>query len=281
MVNGDVMCERCGWRNAAPARVCGGCGQPLRQVNVPGYGAAGGGGSALAGTYAADAATLYQPQIPAAGASMPMAGYSGPDTQPDYARPAWPRGTAGEVAEPPRRPRSGPRRLLSAVMILAVVAGVLLGAWVVAIRPAIHGAVDGRIRSVLNSGVDQVPNVPFLALVGPVNVHLSASDVNDMLARELPADSPVSDPHVRFANGQVVVTFTAAGQQGQVTTRLVDVDGRLKAENTQVSCPLCVVESDTEMQSAINDSLSQLPSSYNVTQFSVGQDEINLTVAGR
>lgn len=266
MVNGGV-CDKCGWQNTGPARLCGGCGRPLRQVGEQGD----------------NARTVQLPQsLGAPVAPVPAAaGYSGPDTQPDHVRHEWPVPAAGGVAAASRRRASGLRRLLSLVLTLAVMAGLLLGAWVVAIRPAIHGVVDGRVRSALDSGVSQIPNVPLLAEIGPVNVHLRAADVNDLLARELPADSPVSDPQVQFANGQVVVTFSAAGQQSQVTTRLIEVDGRLQATDTHVSCPLCLVESDAEMQSAVNDALSQLPSSYNVTRLSVSQDEINLTVAGR
>lgn len=263
MVNGGV-CDSCGWQNTGPARLCGGCGRPLRQVGTPGD----------------NARTMQLPQ--SLGPAVPAAaGYSGPDTQPDPARREWPVPAAGGGGATSGRRRSGPRRLLSLVLTLAVVAGILLGAWVVAIRPAIHGAVDSRVRSALDSGVSQVPDVPFLAALGPINVHLQAADVNNALARDLPPDSPVSDAHVQFANGQVVVTFSAAGQQSQVTTRLTKVDGHLKAADTHVSCPFCLVESDAEMQSAFNDALSQLPSNYKVTKLSVGQDEITLTVTGR
>ena len=195
---------------------------------------------------------------------------------------AWQSQSGHTLAARPGR-RGWWRSALVVLATLAIIASAAIAAGEIFARPALHQAVDTHVRSALHQAVSQIPT-PNAAQFKPgqtFHFQITAADVNNRVQSELSGTSEISNAQVRFLNGQIIVTVTAQGQQGTVTTQLATVNGRLQAQNTQVSCPLCLVESDAEMQANLNDALNSIPPEYYVTQFSVGQDAIDVTVQAR
>lgn len=173
--------------------------------------------------------------------------------------------------------------MLAALGVIVLILAMAAAAGAIFARPQLHQAVDSKVRGALHQAVSQIPTPDTTQLAPGQTIHyqITAAEVNDRVQSELGGNSGISNAQVQFINGQLVATVTAQGQQGTVTTDLAIESGRLRAQNTQVSCPLCLVESNDDMQASLNDSLNSIPSQYYVTQFTVNPDTIDLTVQVR
>ena len=261
----DVMCTSCGWRNTPDARRCGNCGEPLEpgwlnQDTPPTAYSSGEGQTEWAPASAWSAQPTAPARWPAQSARPTMSG-----TNTSSRRRGWWKGA------------------LAALAVVALIVAAAAAAGEIFARPALHQAVDSHVRSALHQAVSQIPtpNTSQLASGATLHYQITAAEVNARVRSELGSTSGISDAQVQFVHGQIVVTITAQGQQGTVTTDLAAVNGRLRAQNTQVSCPLCLVESNADMQASLNDALNSLPQQYYVTQFTVNADAIDLTVRTR
>lgn len=274
MVPTDVMCQNCGWRNGPSARWCGQCGRAL-------VGAPDGPGPQVVALGVDEQATEWAPAADQWQRGQAQAiGQNAPASWP--ANGAGPqRGSGSDM--PRRRGRAWWKALLAALAVVAVILAVAAAAGEIFARPAIHQAVDSHVRDALHQAVSQIPTPDASRLPPGKTLHyqITAADVNSRVRSELGSTSGIANAQVQFVNGQIVVTITAQGQQGTVTTDLAAVNGHLQARNTQVSCPLCVVESNAEMQATLDDALNAIPPQYYVTQFSVEQDAIDVTVQVR
>ncbi|HEV2459219.1 MAG TPA: hypothetical protein VGS80_12745, partial [Ktedonobacterales bacterium] len=125
-----VTCARCGWQNEPTARMCGGCGQPLRS-SLPGE------GQPYTSTdtmpYSGEAETLYAP--PAVPPDLPQSVVSRPPGG-TASSAAWPeagaRSRAGSQATKGLRWWRAPLILL---LVLGLLVGTSLGAWALIVRP--------------------------------------------------------------------------------------------------------------------------------------------------
>src|SRR5258707_651983 len=144
----NITCQHCGWQNELTARMCGGCGMPLR-VADPGATtlataapAAGGWAAAAPATptaYAHDAPTAFAPARPEPYSDAPAA----PPTPPLR----WPgdeaaRAKAARAGSAPGRGSAPWWRipLIAGIVLVVLVAG-SLGAWALAIRPSTHASL--------------------------------------------------------------------------------------------------------------------------------------------
>jgi hypothetical protein len=160
-------------------------------------------------------------------------------------------------------------------VLLALLALGIVGAlaWASMIRPALHQRVDSLLRANLDTAAAAVVAVP------PGTYSVTADSFNAYLAEHPMANSPLTDPQVRFADGRVIVTFGLLGERGSVSTVFQVVNGRLFASSTIVEGWLSMVESGDEMQAALNEALSYLPASEHVRGAQANNDLLVITVS--
>lgn len=290
MTPGDITCAQCGWRNEASARMCGGCGQPLRSptgtqatIAVP---AGWGTGPEPGATTPVEAHTGYTSAMvpPAANVYTPPAlGGPSPGYQdtPSLWPGATPAGQRGGMKPPAKR---NPRRaLLTVFVVLCVLLAAIFGAWALVVRPAIHNTVDSQLRSALDGAIEQA--TPANATIPPgyrLTITIPASLLNADIQNEL-GNVPVQNVQVHFrGNGYVLAGYTFLGRNGTIVTQLVPLaNGRVQAENTTITGLLKLVENDDEMTAAFNEALGRLPPQYHVTQIAAANDTLAIIVTGQ
>jgi hypothetical protein len=279
--NDTITCQHCGWQNEPTARMCGGCGMPLRTADpgatvlatpIP----AGGGWAAAAPAtptaFAHDAPTAFAPALP--GQYAPAA----PQTPPLR----WPgdeatRAKAARAGSAPGRGSAPWWRipLIAGIVLVVLVVG-CLGAWALAIRPSMHTSLDTQMRSALDSGIHLAFQQPGATSKGQYAI--PAAFLNGIISTELPPGSPVSNVAIAFANNQVIITYSFWGGSGTVSTTLAAQNGRVTAHGTSVDCPLCLIESGDDMEATFNDALAQIPKSVNVTGVATNNDALVVTI---
>ena len=285
---GAIVCPRCGWQNEAIARMCGGCGQPLPVASpMP---PASGTTATLPGTprYASpldDTPTVHVPERMAPPPYAPRH----PAYRPGAAA-AWP-GTADTHTASTRAVSAAPRAararhgncLVQALVTLLVVALVLaclgMALWSAVIRPPLHARVDGGIRTAVGTVVDEANAV--LGRLPPGlggSAKIPASQIDDQIQRNLPANLPLRNISLDFTAGGVVVSYILAGRSGSLYDGLAVRDGRLVAHNAAVKGPLGLVESSSELQQAVQDELAGLTTSVAVTSVSAADHILTVTV---
>lgn len=275
MQPGKVLCPQCGWQNQMGDRMCGGCGQPLLY-------------SGAFGT-----PPDYTPTVasPGAGAPPPLSQKTRTAT---WSAPAYPQqlppGTSTVAAAPiqvsppyapgMRAPRatggSCLRRTLTALALAAVLLVVLLACgWAAFLRPALHAAVDQRLRAGLAAEVDKVPVIP--ADLPPITRTITDTAFNQQ-AGTPNNQGDMKDIRVHFLPGEVTMTYLLWGRPGKITTHVVAAHGRLFVQNTQVDGWLTQVESGSELQDALNASLARLPAQDYVESVVVGDGTLTITM---
>jgi len=239
-----IQCAHCGWLNEPGARMCGGCGRPLA----------------------------------ASATNAPMKGGVPPDeaiTDPELQTVAAPRGRVTPIAPPPIPSRISSGRRMSPVARVFLILGVIVlifactcaGAWGLVIRPALHNQVDSGMRTQMNALADQASlklvqdGIPLIQAHGGSFVgQVDAPTLNQQIAANASAQSPVTNTHVSFSDGQLKITFDSNNQQNSISTSLTtDSAGHLVARGTTVTGLIALIESGPELESAINDALHRLP----------------------
>ncbi len=233
-----IQCARCGWLNDPGARMCGGCGRRLvaSVTNAP-----------MKGGVPADEAI----------------------TDPELQTVAAPRGRATPIAPPPlptgRRMSPVARVFLILGVVILILVCVCAGAWGLVIRPSLHNQVDGSIRAQMDNLADQA-NAALIEAIPTIQANrgsfvrsVAASTLNQQIAASASSQSPVSNTHVSFADGQLKITFDSNNQQNSITTTLGTASGHLVARGTTVTGLIALVESGPELESSINGALGRLP----------------------
>jgi hypothetical protein len=178
-------------------------------------------------------------------------------------------------------------------VVILILACICAGAWGLVIRPALHNQVDGAIRTQLSTMVGQANQaltdaIPLVqANGGSYDGSVKASDLNANIAANTPEQSPVSNTHVSFSEGQLKITFDSNGQQNGIATSLVVTDaGQLRIRGTTVTGQIALIESGSELEATVNDSLTQLqPTAQSpnpqFTKVSLAGDVLNYTITVR
>jgi hypothetical protein len=271
-----LVCARCGWRNEATARMCGGCGRPLRALDPA--------ATTAVHPISPDAAFPSAPTSYATGTRTVYA----PTERPPYAPPStltpsrWPDAGGSTTPRPaspsPRRPRGWARGLIVFLVVLLVLTGGLLGAWALVIRPAVHNAVDSSLRAALDNAVQTATANITIVPNGQYTLPAAAFDAE--MRRQLPKDSHISDAHLDFTRDGVRVTYRFFGRPGSITTHLAASDGHIIARGTTVTDMLSLVESGDEMEATLNEALARLPSRYRVTGIRAANHALIVSIGG-
>ncbi len=256
----ELQCRHCGWRNEPGARMCGGCGRPLREIVAAGASAA--------------------HRIPPVGNDAPTV----VDVPPVVRPPARRQPSTVNWEAMPDAPKWSLRTGASAgraLLILLIVVMVALlagaGAWAAVIRPQLHQQIEGTLRSQLDGVVATVNQQPYI----PTTTRsIPAADVTATLQGQIPSGLPVQNMHVSFSGGRVIVSFTTNGFDGAVSTALRAKNGRLVAAATEVDGPLALVESGSEMEQVINDGLGKVRTDISVKQVTLDNDVMTVAING-
>lgn len=248
--------------------MCGGCGHPLRVLDPA-------------------ATTAVHPIAPDAAFPSTPTPYT-ISTQTTQATPptamsaSWP--SAGSPPTPrsafasARRPGGWSRALVVFLVVLLVLAGGLLGAWALVIRPAVHAAVDASLRAALDNAVQTA--TANITVVPNGQYALPAAAFDAEIQRQLPADSHITDAHLDFTHDGVRVTYRFFGRPGSITTHLAASDGHVVARGTTVEDVLSLVESGDEMEATLNEALGRLPSRYRVTGIRAANHTLIVSIGG-
>jgi hypothetical protein len=87
---------------------------------------------------------------------------------------------------------------------------------------------------------------------------------------------PAGEVHFIGADG-VQVTYQLGGKPHTATTHLYVVDGRIRARNTTDDFPLNLVESNAELETTINESLTHLTPDLHVTELHMADDTLHFS----
>lgn len=292
-----IVCPRCGWRNETSARMCGGCGQPLPlplalaptppsdvaygdTVTLPGATRYASPADDTPTVFASDRTVLAPPpdvpRHPAyrAGAA-PAPAWPASATRPAYAPSA--RAVARQA--PSRRGNCLAQALVT-LLVFALVLGCLgIGLWAVVIRPPLHAKVDGGIRSAVGAVVAAANTAMDGLKAGEGgSAQIPASQVNSQLPQNQPANQPLRNVSLDFAANGVVVKYTLAGHTGELYAGLAARGGRLVATGANVTGPLALVESSSELLQAVRDELAGLTTSVAVTSVTTANHTLTVTV---
>ncbi|HEX9413510.1 MAG TPA: hypothetical protein VF916_08395 [Ktedonobacterales bacterium] len=191
-------------------------------------------------------------------------------------------GWSAPAAQP--RARRGMGCLWAFLLTLVLLSCAVVGGWAAVVRPAIHAQVDRAIGTALDTAVANVPAVPAeaLQLVGPTFV-VTEADTNAALQHDLPATGKPDELAVSYLPGAVEVRYLARGWRGTIQTTLLVRSGQLVATNTRVSGILAWVETGAELQSTVNQALTQLeaktPFGFEAVAITTGHLAITLKTA--
>lgn len=184
-------------------------------------------------------------------------------------------------ASAPPRARGGSclRRALLAFAIAALLLVVLAACgWSAFLRPALHAAVDQRLRVGLVEQLDNIPVVP--AGMPPITRTITDTQLNRQASTDNNQNNQgdMKDIRIHFLPGEVLMTFRFWGSPGSISTHIVARSGRLYLENTQVEGWLAQIETGAELQDTLNVSLEHVPAQDYVDSVVVGNGTLTLTL---
>ena len=299
MTPSERICSNCSWRNEPDARMCGGCGRPLgifgsTPIGMPSTPRRAD-GSLITSTGAGggDAPTEYTPggtysplnptrSLDYSASGIPPLPGSAPARWPSQAQQAQ---QAHSPSTPSTRRRGGSclqRTLLTLLALVAVTTCCSVGLWSFVVRPALHTATDSQIRAGLDSMFDEASNaldqmLPLLPKGSHLNdIPIKAADINAKLQEAAAKKGvPVNSSEVHFiGSDSVQVTYLLGGKPHSVTTHLYVVGGRVRAHDTTDDFPLSLWESNTELETSINEALTHLTPDLHVTELHMAGDAL-------
>lgn len=267
-----IICAHCGWQNDSTARMCGGCGMPLRSID-PGAtsqdnAGPGGWGPGPGNLVSQDAPTIMSP----GGGNVAAQAYAQPATPPGIpqiptpvtaASPAaaWP--AAGQAKAKPATRRFRWWIIPVAILIALIVLGFLgLGVWGLGIQPSTANSVNATFPSALNSAFAQVNG--SLTPNHNGQVQISAATLDALIKAKSPSSGPVTAIDFNYitfprAGFKLTYTFNFFGAEEQDTTAELSLEsGRLAARSTVVDGSMSLFESGDQMEQNLNNALGFL-----------------------
>lgn len=183
------------------------------------------------------------------------------------AAPEWPSSRGGR----------GSRVLVGLLVALIVLVVGVGGVWGMILRPQLHQQIDGAVRAQITAMVTTVNHQP---LIPSTTATFTAATATQSLQQRMPASVPIQNIQVAFSGGRVTVSFTTDGFDGAVSTQLVARNGRLVAVATEVDGPMALVETGSDLETALNASLGGLRTDITVQQVTLDKNVMAVSVKG-
>lgn len=151
------------------------------------------------------------------------------------------------------------RWLAGGVLSLVVLVAVAAVLWLMLLRPYLHSRVDGAISDALNQAIEPLPTLSDqdLQALNP-SITVTGGETTALVTRELPPGTGLDRLSVAFQPNQVILTYSAYGQQGTIQTGFQVQNSQLIATDTQVGGPLGWVESGDELRATLDQALAEL-----------------------
>ena len=193
-----------------------------------------------------------QPQAPYYQSTQPMTPGSGQGGRP-VTFPA-------TESTRPRRRRGG--CLIGCLVTLLILAILVLGGWIFALRPYLHQLAQNQIDLALTNAVDQIPPTAALSPAGIVAVHENA--VNNLIVLNSAPSDPVQNVHLIITPSDIELDFqmqASIGTQtfsvpGSVTAVPQVSNGQLVVTQVQVSPIIALVMSPDELTTLMDSYLA-------------------------
>jgi hypothetical protein len=277
---GTIICARCGWQNDATARMCGGCGTPLRGPDPGATSQADTGGAAWASGQAAPPVSQDTPTVVSsyaglgADVNLPNA-YVQPATPPAFPQmptpvtvaPSPPAAWPGVGQSKPKTPAGKFRWwmiLVSILIIIAVLLAVGLGIWGLGIQPSTANSLKSLFPSALNSAFTKENS--NLTPNHNGQVQISAVSLDALIHGRSPTSGPVTNLDAYFvaapsAGLRLTYSFNVFGSEAQDTTAYFSLENsRLVVRGTAVDGSMSVFMSGDQMEQILNNGLGNLTS---------------------
>ncbi len=196
-----------------------------------------------------------QPQAPYYQSTQPMT----PGTVPGIVQGGRPVTIPATESTRPRR-RGG--CLIGCLVTLLILAILVLGGWIFALRPYLHQLAQNQIDLALTNAVNQIPPTAALTPPGAVVVHENA--VNNLIVLNSAPSDPVQNVHMIITPSDVELVFqvqASIGTQtfsvpGSVTAVPQVSNGQLVVTRVQVSPIVALVMSPDELTTLIDSHLA-------------------------
>ena len=196
-----------------------------------------------------------QPQTPYYQSTQPVI----PGTVPDIVQGGRPASVPATESPRPRRRRGG--CLFGCLLTLLILAILVLGGWIFALRPYLHQLAQSQIDLSLTNAVNQIPLTAALSPPGTVVVNENA--INNLIVLNSAPSDPVHNLHMLITPNNVELDFqvqVGLGTQmlnfpGSVTAVPQVNNGQLVVTQVQVSPIVALVMSPDELTTLIDTHL--------------------------
>lgn len=185
-------------------------------------------------------------------------------------------------AEPPARRRSGISGcLLSLILMLAVAAGVIIGAIVVTdmyVKPRVTEAISTHVGSGIEATVREQVNAE-LANLPAGDITISEDDINQRISEQGNL-GPVDDLNVTINPEGIEATLDAYGVSGNYSGDVYVENGQIRLSNSSISGPLQYVVSEGDIEQIASNAINRalLESGYQVEAVTLQDGWLVLTL---
>lgn len=272
-----MRCPQCGARNALGSEECSNCGRPFIRN----------GSKSHAGGYEDDYSASQQTrQLPA---QPRQSRQSRPDVHVHYERDDYyddeyddPYYDERAYAAPPPARRGMNGCLLSLLVMLAVTAGVIIGAIIVTdmyVRPRVTDAISSHVGAGIENTVREQINVELVDIPAG-DITITETEINQRIA-ERGGLGPVDDLSISIDPNGVDAGLSAYGMSGSYSGNVQVENGQLRFTDGSLSGPLqYVVEEDVIARiasDAVNRALAD--AGYRVEAVTLQDGQMILTLA--
>ena len=273
-----MRCPQCGARNPLGSEDCSNCGRPFVR----------GGNRNYSGRDEDDYPASEQTrQLPAQPAQQPR--QSRPDVHVHYERDDYyddeyddPYYDQPAYAAPPPARRGINGCLMAVLVMLAVTAGVIIGAIIVTdlyVKPRVTEAISSHVGSGIEETVREEINAE-LVNVPAGDITITQAEINQRIA-EQGSLGPVDDLQISIDPNGVDTSLSAYGMSGNYSGNVIVENGQLRFTDGNLSGPLEYVVEEDQIERIASDAVNRAlaDAGYRVEAVTLQDGQMVLTLA--